>query len=336
MTAAGGEFFDSPRAYKAAVGRRLFGLDEAAYDELLRLLYWLRSPQVGESVEVSQLDRTLSESLPELDRSVVEAAAASLDELQEFGEQVERRERASNEVQKALNAYRRYAAGEVLRRARGLLEANAEHEAAQRALTRAQTSARNAVQQRAEAGRWVEDGGAAQEAATTRLHQLQTSQEARDLEALEQMRLNADTLARVYRHAAEAAGAAQVRQDEAAARRDRQQATRDQRRTAVDAEIDETSLRAAGIVAPGPAPATLDLLPEHGQELTRVAAAVGAALAAVEVCLQAVATWEKAVGEQQRAEDREAEAGVRLEQAGQAADLADADVAAGRARGPRG
>ncbi len=44
---ADGEVFDSPAKYRAYVGRILFGLDEERYDELLRLLYWLRRPQVG-------------------------------------------------------------------------------------------------------------------------------------------------------------------------------------------------------------------------------------------------------------------------------------------------
>lgn len=86
VTETGGEFFDSPRSYKNAVGRTLFGLDEAAYDDLLRLLYWLRSPQIGESVEIAVLDRTLALALPELDRPVVAAAAENLDALAEFGE----------------------------------------------------------------------------------------------------------------------------------------------------------------------------------------------------------------------------------------------------------
>ena len=46
----GGSVFEAPPAYKEHVGRLLFGLEPQAYDDLLRLLYWLRQPQVGEDI----------------------------------------------------------------------------------------------------------------------------------------------------------------------------------------------------------------------------------------------------------------------------------------------
>ena len=324
VTAAGGEFFDSPRAYKSAVGRRLFGLDDAAYDELLRLLYWLRSPQVGESVEVSQLDRTLSESLPELDKAVVDAAATSLDELQEFGEQVERRERASDEVQKALSAYQRYASGEVLRRVRGALDATAHHASTTRALARAESVATTALEQRAQAADRFEASTSNHRAATTRLHELETSKEARDLEALEQMRHNVETLARVLAQATAAVSAAVTRREQAGQRLTRQGEAVERRRRELEAEVDATALRGVGIAALGPV--DLDQLDSHAAELSRVESAAGAALAAVEVCLQALAEWEKALSAQERADEQEALAAQRVESAALAADQAEAAV----------
>ncbi|MEX3765274.1 hypothetical protein AB3X85_30750, partial [Paraburkholderia phenoliruptrix] len=45
-----GHFFDSSstRRYREHVGQLLFGLALDEYDDLLRLLYWLRQPQIGE------------------------------------------------------------------------------------------------------------------------------------------------------------------------------------------------------------------------------------------------------------------------------------------------
>jgi hypothetical protein len=61
-----GVYFDqhSGRAYKEHVGRTLFGLEPDRYDELLRMLYWLRRPQVGEDLDPRSLAETLSVALP--------------------------------------------------------------------------------------------------------------------------------------------------------------------------------------------------------------------------------------------------------------------------------
>jgi uncharacterized protein (TIGR02680 family) len=302
VTAAGGEFFDSPRAYKAAVGRRLFGLDEARYDELLRLLYWLRSPQVGESVEVAQLSRTLAESLPELDRVVVEAAATSLDELQEFGEQLERRERASEEVQRGLAVYRRYAAGEVRRRTSAVLDASSALAGRQRGLGRAERMATAAVQGRAAAAGQVAAAGSATESARERERQLASSQEARDLEALEEMARAARDSADAAVPAAEALRRAAATEVHAVQARERQEQRVDEGRRLVSGSIDAAALRFLGLT--GPPPLRLDALAEHEQSLVRVDAEVGAALAAVGLCREALEAWEREHAAQRAAEDR--------------------------------
>jgi hypothetical protein len=81
VEAAGGHFFDSPRGYKQHVGRLLFGLAPTQYDELLRLLYWLRQPQVGEDIEPARLAEQLVQALPQLDDDAVRAAGDTFDEL---------------------------------------------------------------------------------------------------------------------------------------------------------------------------------------------------------------------------------------------------------------
>jgi len=313
VTEAGGEVFDSPRAYKAAVGRRLFGLDEAGYDELLRLLYWLRSPQVGESVEVSQLDRTLSESLPELDRAVVEAAATSLDELQELGEQVERRERASNDVQRALSVYRRYAAGEVRRRTTAVLDADAALAGRRRALGRAEGAERTARTRREEAAARVVAAEAAAQAAGLRLRELESSQEARDLEALEEMAKTAAAL-RAAATRAQAALAQAVERERLAqeAVATQEQRVTDRRRT-VDTALDGAVLRSLGVPVPPPVdPAACDA---HHAELGRLDGLVGGSLAAVATVLAALGAWEAAHADQRRAEEHAAAAAARVDAA---------------------
>jgi len=83
--------FERAADYKAHVGRTLFGLDPGQYEEVLRLLYWLRQPQVGEDIEPAKLAQQLSQALPQLDEQAVRAAGDTFDELTAFGEQIERR-----------------------------------------------------------------------------------------------------------------------------------------------------------------------------------------------------------------------------------------------------
>jgi hypothetical protein len=98
VEAAGGHVFDSPRAYKQHVGRTLFGLEVGRYDELLRLLYWLRQPQVGEDIEPARLAEQLTHALPALDDDAVRAAGDTFDELAAFGDQLDRQRRSAEGV----------------------------------------------------------------------------------------------------------------------------------------------------------------------------------------------------------------------------------------------
>ena len=114
VEAAGGHFFDSPRGYKQHVGRLLFGLAPTQYDELLRLLYWLRQPQVGEDIEPARLAEQLVQALPQLDDDAVRAAGDTFDELAAFGEQLDRQRRSAEGVAALATTYGHYAR-EVLR-----------------------------------------------------------------------------------------------------------------------------------------------------------------------------------------------------------------------------
>lgn len=140
--AADGEVFDSPTKYRAYVGRILFGLDEERYDELLRLLYWLRRPQVGEEIDPRKIAAMLSQALPALPEEATRTVGSTLDELTAFGEKIARREDALVGLQSLADAYRRYATGVVAERSTEVSTATAAHLSAQRAL-RAKTAERD-------------------------------------------------------------------------------------------------------------------------------------------------------------------------------------------------
>lgn len=115
--------FEKATAYKEYVGRELFGLDRTAYDEVLRLLYWLRQPQVGEDIEPAKLARQLSGALPQLDEQTVRTAGDAFDELTAFGEQIDRRAAAAGAIATLASSYGDYARAVVADRARSLTEA---------------------------------------------------------------------------------------------------------------------------------------------------------------------------------------------------------------------
>jgi hypothetical protein len=121
-----GHFFDSPRQYKQHVGETLFGLAGSRYDELLRLLYWLRQPQVGEDIEPGRLAEILSVALPELDDAAVRAAGGTLDELAAFGEQLARRRQAAAAMTAFAQLYVGYARGAAASRGAELARAHSE------------------------------------------------------------------------------------------------------------------------------------------------------------------------------------------------------------------
>lgn len=104
-----GQVFETARTYKQHVGRLLFGLEPTQYDELLRLLYWLRQPQVGEDIEPARLAEQLVQALPQLDDDAVRAAGDTFDELAAFGEQLDRQRRSAEAVAGFADVYAEYA-----------------------------------------------------------------------------------------------------------------------------------------------------------------------------------------------------------------------------------
>jgi uncharacterized protein (TIGR02680 family) len=159
----GGQSFDAPRAYKEHVGQLLFGLDPHAYDDLLRLLYWLRQPQIGEDLDPKRLVEMLDEALPALDEDAVRSVGEALDELAAHGERVQRMQAAAEAVTASATLYARYASTIV--RDCAVAARAAERERAVR--TRAVTAAGNALDLLETS---LADAGIAQREATDRFN----------------------------------------------------------------------------------------------------------------------------------------------------------------------
>jgi uncharacterized protein (TIGR02680 family) len=218
-----GHFFESPRQYKQHVGETLFGLAGGRYDELLRLLYWLRQPQVGEDIEPGRLAEILSVALPELDDTVVRAAGGTLDELAAFGEQLARRRQAAEAMTAFAQVYAGYARGVAASRGSALAEAHREQSRLAREIAKR-------AAELDEVARQITDNETAQQAARDAVEQAR--QRERDLEASPEARSHRQVLA-LGKRAEELAGHASTSERQAASVR--QQAEKAKRRAHDDA-----------------------------------------------------------------------------------------------------
>lgn len=174
-----GQVFEQARAYKEHVGRVLFGLEVEQYDEVLRLLYWLRQPQIGEDIDPARLADQLLQALPQLDDQAVRTAGDTFDELAAVGEQLDRRAAAAAALEMLSDAYVVYARAVGAERADGLLAAHREQSRRRTQLRRAEDHHAEVVDERRVL---EEESGAAAgelEESSTRLRTLQDSPEAR-------------------------------------------------------------------------------------------------------------------------------------------------------------
>jgi len=121
-----GHFFESAKRYRDHVGQLLFGLPPHEYADLLRLLYWLRQPQIGEDIEPERLAKQLEQALPQVDDGALRTAGDTFDELEAFGEQIEQRDRAAAAVADFVRTYAGYARGVLSARAQAVVEADRE------------------------------------------------------------------------------------------------------------------------------------------------------------------------------------------------------------------
>jgi len=349
VEAAGGHFFDSARPYKQHVGRLLFGLTPTQYDELLRLLYWLRQPQVGEDIEPARLAEQLVQALPQLDDDAVRAAGDTFDELAAFGEQLDRQRRSAEGIEALATTYGHYAR-EVLR-GRGTEAVEQHRERSRRARDAERCAAEVAGLAIERAAVEVEQGtvAAQRRECEARLVELRGDpawKDARELRARQEMARERATAAETARTAADGAR----RRAEASGERVRRDAGGLE--TAVSAHVVRvgelaTELAGAGARVALPVPAAL-----HDVHLLAVATAQAAAeglaaqaaatrdarpvlgglLAAVAVVDTARTALDGAVATRERAEQDAAVAEQRAEEErGRLADARRAATAAGDA-----
>ncbi|MCE0487962.1 TIGR02680 family protein [Ornithinimicrobium sediminis] len=181
------QVFERAADYKAHVGQALFGLDPRQYDEVLRLLYWLRQPQVGEDIEPARLTQQLSQALPQLDEQAVRGAADTFDGLTAVGEKLDRRAAAAVALSALAQGYAAYAGAVVADRARAVGSVVVEERQLRTALDHARETLGAIEQRRAETLDSVETAQAGAEHDRARLRALEDSSEFRDQRRLDEL-----------------------------------------------------------------------------------------------------------------------------------------------------
>ena len=326
----GGHFFDSPRAYKQHVGRTLFGLEPLQYDELLRLLYWLRQPQVGEDIEPARLAEQLVQALPQIDDDAVRSAGDTFDELAAFGEQLDRQRRSAEGVAALAQVYADYAR-EVLR-ARGSEVAAAHTERTRRAreVERCASALAEIVENRGSAQRERTDAGRERATLGARLAELRADPLMRTERELAGRRELANERRQAAQRAERAAAAARERAEQSGARvrtdagrlgddlrahasaagRHGADLARVGARTglAIAPDLQEPHLTAA--VDAGPLAEALD---RHEGSIDAARPMLGELRAAVQVVEEALVAFDKATAERERAEEHAARAEQQAE-----------------------
>jgi uncharacterized protein (TIGR02680 family) len=325
-----GQVFERAREYKAHVGRVLFGLDAGQYDELLRLLYWLRQPQVGEDIEPAKLAEQLAQALPQVDDDALRAAGDTFDELRAFGEQIDRRDRAARGVRAFADVYAAYARMTTRSTAAALLDTHRELSRRTQAVTAAE-EALAAVGLELAAAQAAESGAEQRlEAARARERELESSPEARSLREVLELERRAEEALDAATRAATGAGRARSQAD-AAERRVRTDATQlvgDVAAASTDAGALIGAAGRAGVSAGASLPAALAAPVLAGtDDVAALTAAVqaqiesvqalrpgiGRLLAAVEVVEAARQEAEAAERRRRAAEERAADAERRAE-----------------------
>ena len=328
-----GHFFESAPRYRDHVGQLLFGLPPDQYADLLRLLYWLRQPQVGEDIEPERLAVQLEQALPQVDDGAVRIAGATFDELEAFGEQIARRDRAATAVADFVRTYAGYAQGVLRARAETVVEADRELRQRRSAL---RTSEKLLRQVEANLTSTREDLVAVtgeHESTRSRMAELEKGPEARAQQRMTELARRVSDLASAAKRSRNVADQAS---DRAVTSAKRQQGARDgvvADSARLHGELIETaqSLSKAGCPAPFAVASELAVTPDSPGPTTGAAAAnqmtcrvrdvrpaLGELRAAVVVVQGAQQAAEDAHSKAIAAEQRAAEVEERAEHAAQA------------------
>jgi uncharacterized protein (TIGR02680 family) len=132
------DHFTSASAYARRVSKELFGIeDDQRYRNLCHLLYELRRPSVGESIEGGEHAKVLASALPPLDDDLIADVARNFDDLDKIRNNLHETEKTERAVSEFLESYRSYTRGVVRRRSEDVLDAAASAEQERRELRKA-------------------------------------------------------------------------------------------------------------------------------------------------------------------------------------------------------
>lgn len=331
-----GRVLDTARDYRAAVNRALYGVESDQYEALVEALLRLRQPHLSERLDPDEVGAVLADSLPPLDADKVHEVAEGFERLESHRRDLDDRRRTLGAVEQFLDDYRSYAATVAAVRARELTRADSAVRAAAEREAAAQGASEEAVATAAALETEITTAGQQLDATRTRIRTLETSDEYRAVQQLEEAerasRRDADLVAAAERrHGTASAAAAQTRRQAKEARDDVEQRAR-----GADEVGRTAAVAAAAAELRGEHAAIVEQVP-HDDGTTSAAAGLArvvhdqrrAALAAVEQKVAAVSQARQ--GErlaQQRLDDLDAEAHDHAERLHVAEDAQRAAVAA--------
>lgn len=139
---AAGQVFERGSDYRRVVNARLFGVPDEQYDALVETLLQLRRPQLSKMLDLEQLSRFLSASLPPLDRAVIGPIAEGFERLDHHRSDLESREVLLESLRGFEDVHRAHARAAARGRALELTRAESAYHAA-RAEAREKAAARD-------------------------------------------------------------------------------------------------------------------------------------------------------------------------------------------------
>lgn len=181
-----GVVLDSARDYRAAVNRALFGAEPDQYDALVEALLRLRQPHLSERLDPDEVGEVLTDSLPPLDADRVHEVAEGFERLEAHRRDLDDRRRTLAAVDQFLGDYRTYARTVAAVRARSLTRADSTVRATADRVTAADEAHDIATTAAEELGERLATTEASLDAARTRIHTLETSDEYRAVQQLEE------------------------------------------------------------------------------------------------------------------------------------------------------
>lgn len=187
-----GIVFTTAAPYRREVDRRLFGLGEARYEALVRLLIQLRQPQLARKLDEELLSRALSDALPPLSDAILADVAEAFGSLESERRAVDDLRAAGRGADTFLQDYRRYARVLTRRRAEVLRSRHSDYERSLRRQREAEALLEDAGRRLAaleERRRRLESD---REELDARVRTLEASPEMRDKQALDRARIQAE------------------------------------------------------------------------------------------------------------------------------------------------